>query len=51
MMYASPNTYTGVRWTPELRGDVQEIYESAQHLLRLIDDVLDPRKWKRLGYR
>lgn len=41
MMYTSPGSYEGVRWTPELRGDVQEIYESAQHLLRLIDDVLD----------
>jgi signal transduction histidine kinase/CheY-like chemotaxis protein len=41
MMYASPESYEGVRWTPELRADIQEIYESAQHLLRLIDDVLD----------
>ena len=41
MMYTSPATYKGVKWTPELRGDVQEIYESAQQLLRLIDDVLD----------
>ncbi len=41
MMYTAPETYEGVRWTPDLRGDIQEIYESAQHLLRLIDDVLD----------
>ena len=41
MMYASPESYKGVRWTPELRADIQEIQESAQHLLQLIDDVLD----------
>ena len=41
MMHMSPDNYPGVVWTPELRGDVQEIYESATHLLHLIDDVLD----------
>ncbi|MHB0874482.1 MAG: ATP-binding protein [Anaerolineae bacterium] len=41
MMHMSPDNYRGVVWTPELRGDVQEIYESATHLLHLIDDVLD----------
>ncbi|MHB0874690.1 MAG: ATP-binding protein [Anaerolineae bacterium] len=41
MMYASPESYEGVRWTPELRTDIQEIQQNAQHLLRLIDDVLD----------
>ncbi len=41
MMHMSPDNYEGVTWTPELRGDVAEIYESATHLLRLIDDVLD----------
>jgi signal transduction histidine kinase/CheY-like chemotaxis protein len=41
MMYTSPESYRGVRWTPELRADLKEIYDSAQHLLHLIDDVLD----------
>ena len=41
VMYTAPEAYPGVRWTPELRDDIQEIYESAQHLLGLIDDVLD----------
>jgi signal transduction histidine kinase/CheY-like chemotaxis protein len=41
MMHMSPDNYRGVVWTPELRGDVQEIYESSTHLLHLIDDVLD----------
>ncbi len=41
MMHMSPDNYRGVTWSPELRGDVAEIYESAAHLLHLIDDVLD----------
>ncbi|NPV09636.1 MAG: hybrid sensor histidine kinase/response regulator [Anaerolineae bacterium] len=41
MMHMSPDNYAGVTWSPELRGDVAEIYESATHLLHLIDDVLD----------
>ncbi|MGQ9555740.1 MAG: ATP-binding protein [Anaerolineae bacterium] len=41
MMCMSPDSYRGVTWTPELRGDIREIFNSASHLLRLIDDVLD----------
>ena len=41
MMYLSPHSYGGVPLPPEYRGDVREIYHSSQHLLGLIDDVLD----------
>ncbi len=41
MMYLSPQSYGGVALPQEYRGDVREIYRSSQHLLRLIDDVLD----------
>ncbi|NPV09911.1 MAG: hybrid sensor histidine kinase/response regulator [Anaerolineae bacterium] len=41
MMYRSPEVYGGVRWTPELRADVREIYQASRHLLGMIDDVLD----------
>jgi signal transduction histidine kinase/CheY-like chemotaxis protein len=41
MMYNAPETYKRVRWTADLREDIRAIYESAQHLLGLIDDVLD----------
>ncbi len=40
-MANAPETYDGVRWSPALRGDVEEIYRSSQHLLSLIDDILD----------
>ncbi len=41
MMYLSPQSYGGVPLPPEYRGDVREIYRSSQHLLRLVEDVLD----------
>jgi len=41
MMYLSPQRYGAGALPPVLRGDVREIYRSSQHLLHLIDDVLD----------
>jgi len=41
MMYLSPQRYGAGPLPPALRGDVREIYRSSQHLLHLIDDVLD----------
>lgn len=41
MMYLSPGSYGGVPLPKEYRGDVREIYRSSQHLLSLIDDILD----------
>ncbi|MHB0858724.1 MAG: ATP-binding response regulator [Anaerolineae bacterium] len=40
MMYLSPESY-GVALPTEYQGDVREIYRNSQHLLSLIDDVLD----------
>lgn len=40
-MANAPETYDGARWTPTLRGDIEEIYRSSRHLLSLIDDILD----------
>jgi signal transduction histidine kinase/DNA-binding response OmpR family regulator len=40
-MANAPETYEGARWTPTLRGDIEEIYRSSRHLLSLIDDILD----------
>jgi len=41
MMYLSPQRYGAGALPPALRGDVREVYRSSQHLLHLIDDVLD----------
>ena len=41
MMYLSPGSYGGVPLPQEYRGDVREMYRSSQHLLSLIDDILD----------
>ena len=39
-MYLSPQSY-GVPLPPEYVGDVREIYRNSQHLISLIDDILD----------
>ena len=42
LMVNSPGTYGALeRWPPGLYEDVQEIYRSSLHLLRLVNDVLD----------
>jgi signal transduction histidine kinase len=40
-MINAPDNYGEVNWTPELKGDIDCIYESSKHLKALIDDVLD----------
>ncbi len=40
-MANAPETYTGVTWTPALRGDIEQVYQSSRHLSALIDDILD----------
>jgi signal transduction histidine kinase/DNA-binding response OmpR family regulator len=40
-MANAPEIYAGVSWSPILRGDVEQIYQSSRHLLSLIDDILD----------
>ena len=42
LMVNSPVTYAEVgQWPPGLYEDIQEIYRSSTHLLRLVNDVLD----------
>jgi signal transduction histidine kinase/CheY-like chemotaxis protein len=41
MMFLSPESYDGTPLPAVYRGDVDAIYRSGQHLLSLIDDVLD----------
>ena len=40
-MIHTPANYGEVNWTPELKGDIECIYQNSQHLKSLIDDVLD----------
>ena len=40
-MANAPETYTGVTWSPHLRSDIEQIYQSSRHLSSLIDDILD----------
>ena len=40
-MANAPETYAGVTWSPALRGDIEQIYQSSRHLASLIDDILD----------
>jgi signal transduction histidine kinase len=41
VMYKSPETYGKVTWTPTIRRDIYQIYRSSEHLLKMIDDILD----------
>lgn len=50
VMYKSPETYGNVSWTPTLRRDVYQVYRSSEHLLEMIDDVLDLSRYEMLGF-
>jgi signal transduction histidine kinase/DNA-binding response OmpR family regulator len=41
MMVNSPEVYGPQEWPPRLKGHIQQIYQSSQHLSQLVDDVLD----------
>lgn len=41
MMHLSPHVYGDVHWTEPLRRDTAQLYRASQHLLQLVDDVLD----------
>ncbi|MGQ9555788.1 MAG: sensor histidine kinase, partial [Anaerolineae bacterium] len=41
VMYKTPESYVGAVLTPDLCGDIREIYRATAHLLDLVDDVLD----------
>ncbi|MBC7237849.1 MAG: HAMP domain-containing histidine kinase, partial [Chloroflexi bacterium] len=41
MLCMSPEVYEGASWPPILREDLLTIWRNAEHLLNMIDDVLD----------
>ncbi len=50
IMYVSPEVYGEVTWTPTLRRDVHQIYRSSQHLLGMIDDILELSRFEMTGF-
>jgi signal transduction histidine kinase/CheY-like chemotaxis protein len=50
VMYKSPETYGKVSWTPTLRRDIYQVYRSSEHLLEMIDDVLDLSHYEILDF-
>jgi signal transduction histidine kinase/CheY-like chemotaxis protein len=50
IMYCSPEVYGDVMWPPTLRRDVHQIYRSSQHLLSLIDDILELSRFEMTGF-
>ena len=41
MLCTSPESYGGETWSPALREDLLTIWRNAEHLLKMVDDVLD----------
>lgn len=50
VMYKSPETYGNISWPPILRRDIYQIYRSSEHLLEMIDDVLDLSRYEMLDF-
>lgn len=50
VMYKSPETYGSIVWPPILRRDIYQIYRSSEHLLEMIDDVLDLSRYEMLDF-
>lgn len=41
ILYFTPEVYGGVSFPPKLHRDIHQIYNNSQHLLEMIDNVLD----------
>ena len=50
VMYKSPETYGNISWTPTLRRDIYQVYRSSEHLLEMIDDILDLSRYEMLDF-
>ncbi len=50
LMHLSPGVYGDVNWQPTLRRDVYQVYRSSQHLLKMIDDILDLARFEQTRF-
>jgi signal transduction histidine kinase/CheY-like chemotaxis protein len=50
IMYVSPEVYGDISWPPTLRRDIHQLYRSSQHLLAMIDDILDLSRFEMTGF-
>lgn len=50
VMYMSPDVYGEIPWPRTLRKDIYQIYRNSQHLMEMIDDVLDLSHFEMVGF-
>ncbi len=50
IMYLTPDIYGDMQWPVTLRRDIHQIYRSSQHLLAMIDDILDLSRFEMNGF-
>jgi CheY-like chemotaxis protein/nitrogen-specific signal transduction histidine kinase len=50
IMYFSPDVYGRMSWPPTLRRDLYQIYRSSQHLMEMINDILDLSRFEMTGF-
>lgn len=50
IMYLTPDIYGDIPWPVTLRRDIHQIYRSSQHLLAMIDDILDLSRFEMNGF-
>src|SRR5258708_9790770 len=50
IMYLTPDIYGDMQWPVTLRRDIHQIYRSSQHLLAMIDDILDLSRFEINGF-
>jgi signal transduction histidine kinase/CheY-like chemotaxis protein len=50
VMYNTPEIYGDVSWSPILRRDVAQVYQNSNHLLAMVDDILNLSRFEMTGF-